>query len=95
MDLAWTGQPSIIVGLICLLLPSQISPAYGWSLPARDSAVSAPVGRHLNGKSLGNKSKLTIYIYFFESQLGKVTINRATLGIVLRVLFKSLKNKFF
>ncbi|KAH8239345.1 hypothetical protein KR032_003368 [Drosophila birchii] len=47
MDLDW-WQPSIIVGLICLLLPSQITPANAWSLPARDSAVSAPVGRQLN-----------------------------------------------
>ncbi|XP_020811904.1 aspartic and glutamic acid-rich protein [Drosophila serrata] len=47
MDLDW-WQPSIIVGLICLLLPSQITPANAWSLPARDSAVSAPVGRRLN-----------------------------------------------
>ncbi|XP_070141681.1 protein IWS1 homolog isoform X2 [Drosophila kikkawai] len=47
MDLDW-WQPSIIVGLICLLLPSQISPASAWSLPVRDSAVSAPVGRRLN-----------------------------------------------
>uniref|UniRef100_A0A6P4DWN0 Protein IWS1 homolog n=1 Tax=Drosophila rhopaloa TaxID=1041015 RepID=A0A6P4DWN0_DRORH len=45
-------QPCIIAGLVCLLLPSQISVAKAWSLPARHSAqlalAPAPVGRRLN-----------------------------------------------
>ncbi|XP_017071569.1 uncharacterized protein LOC108108150 [Drosophila eugracilis] len=45
-------QPTIIAGLVCLLLPSQISLASAWSLPARYSdhqaLTPAPVGRRLN-----------------------------------------------
>ncbi|XP_037721372.1 adoMet-dependent rRNA methyltransferase spb1 isoform X2 [Drosophila subpulchrella] len=45
-------QPTIIAGLICLLLPSQISLAKAWSLPSRHSnqlvLTTAPVGRRLN-----------------------------------------------
>ncbi|XP_050741947.1 aspartic and glutamic acid-rich protein isoform X2 [Drosophila biarmipes] len=45
-------QPTIIAGLICLLLPTQISLATAWSLPSRHSnqlaLATAPVGRRLN-----------------------------------------------
>ncbi|XP_036672133.3 cilia- and flagella-associated protein 251 isoform X1 [Drosophila suzukii] len=45
-------QPTIIAGLICLLLPTQISLAKAWSLPSRHSNQlalnTAPVGRRLN-----------------------------------------------
>ncbi|KAH8379976.1 hypothetical protein KR009_008297 [Drosophila setifemur] len=39
-------QPSIIAGLICLLLPSQTYLTNAWSLPV--SAPATPVGRRLN-----------------------------------------------
>ncbi|XP_052847632.1 ATP-dependent RNA helicase ddx54 isoform X1 [Drosophila gunungcola] len=45
-------QPCITAGLICLLLPSQISLSTAWSLPARHSdklaLAPAPVGQRLN-----------------------------------------------
>ncbi|XP_017058061.1 uncharacterized protein LOC108099198 [Drosophila ficusphila] len=45
-------QPYVIAGLICLLLPSQISLSEAWSLPARHlvslAVTPAPVGRRLN-----------------------------------------------
>jgi len=78
-------QPTIIAGLICLLLPTQISFAKAWSLPSRHSNQlalnTAPVGRRLNGKTapalqsneltlrLSRSSRKFLCIFFFVSNI--------------------------